>query len=251
VEDLKAIKRAAGATVNDVVMALCAGALRQYLADRGALPDRPLVALIPVSLRTGTEKDPWTNRVSSVFATLPTTSSSPLDRLRQVHEAMAEAKARFAPGAAQLAIDAAGFVPPVLFLGAVRLATQWRLADRLDPLFNLIVSDIPGPRRTLWLEDAELMHYYPISAIGDSQALNITVQSYRDSMDFGLIACRDTVPDLQHLGDLLVKEAAELGAATGARPAMVAAPSPEPYHGRSESDPEKRVPPRKTSPATT
>ncbi len=110
-DDIKAIKTAAGTTVNDVVMAVCAGALRRYLLDRQALPDRPLVAMVPVSTRTGAETDRWTNRVSAMFPILPTASADPLDRLRQTQQTMIEAKDRFALVPADVLSDYAEFAP--------------------------------------------------------------------------------------------------------------------------------------------
>jgi diacylglycerol O-acyltransferase len=214
-EEVKAIKNAAGATVNDVVMAACTGALRNYLAGRDALPDTPLVAAVPVSIRTGAETDPWTNRVSSMFPILPTTTADPLDRLRHVQKTMNEAKGRFALVPADVLSDYAEFAPPALFIRAARVASRLRLADRVKPPFNLVISNVPGPRSTLWLDTAEMVHYYPVSTIVESQGLNITVQSYRETMDVGLVACRELVPDLEVLADLLLDEVRALAVATG------------------------------------
>jgi diacylglycerol O-acyltransferase len=234
-EDVKAIKNAAGATVNDVIMAACSGALREFLARREALPDTALVAMVPVSIRTGSETDPWTNRVSAMFAVLPTTAADPLDRLRHVQKTMNEAKGRFALVPADVLTDYAEFAPPALFIRAARVASRLRLADRFRPPFNLVISNVPGPRSTLWLDTAEMVHYFPISTIAESQGLNITVQSYRDTMDVGLVACRELVPDLEVLADLLLDEIAALGAAAGverAAPSAQRVPSP-PSKGRA------------------
>ena len=215
-DDVKAIKQAAGTTVNDVVMAVCAGALRQYLDGRQALPDRPLVAMVPVSIRTGTEVDPWTNRVSSMFPILPTATADPVDRLRQMQRTMNEAKERFALVPADVLTEYAEFAPPALAIRAARMATRLRLADRMNPPFNLVISNVPGPRHPLFLGTARMLHYYPVSTIVDGQGLNITVQSYCDVMDFGLVSCRELVPDLEHLADLVVDEIAVLAKAVGA-----------------------------------
>jgi WS/DGAT/MGAT family acyltransferase len=214
--DIKAIKQAAGTTVNDVVMAVCAGALRQYLVDRGALPDRPLVAMVPVSTRTGAESDPWTNRVSAVFPVLPTTSADPVDRLRQMQRTMNDAKDRFLLVPADVLTEYAEFAPPALFIRAARVATQLRLADRFQPPFNLVISNVPGPRHSLYLGTARMLHYYPVSTIVEGQGLNITVQSYLDTLDFGLVSCRELVPDLEDLAERLVDEVAILAKAVGA-----------------------------------
>jgi WS/DGAT/MGAT family acyltransferase len=214
--DIKAIKQTAGTTVNDVVMAVCAGALRQYLLDKGALPSRPLVAMVPVSTRTGAESDPWTNRVSAMFPVLPTASSDPLDRLRQMQQTMNDAKIRFSLVPAHVLTEYAEFAPPALSIRAARVATQLRLADRVNPPFNLVISNVPGPRNPLYLGTARMLNYYPVSTIVEGQGLNITVQSYRDTLDFGLVSCRELVPDLDRLADLLVDEVAVLAKAVGA-----------------------------------
>ena len=216
-DDIKAIKQRAGTTVNDVVMAVCAGALRQYLLDRDALPDRPLVGMVPVSTRTGAEADPWTNRVSAMFPMLPTTSADPVDRLRQMQQIMIEAKDRFALVPADVLTDYAEFAPPALFIRAARVASQMRLADRFNAPFNLVISNVPGPRHPLYLGRAPMLHYYPISTIVEGQGVNITVQSYCDTLDFGLVACRELVPDLEELADLLVEEITVLAKAVGDR----------------------------------
>jgi WS/DGAT/MGAT family acyltransferase len=215
-DDIKAIKKAAGTTVNDVVMAVCAGALRQYLLDRDALPDRSLVAMVPVSTRTGAEADPWTNRVSAMFPVLPTLSPDPVERLRQMQLTMNEAKERFALVPADVLTDYAEFAPPALFIRAARVSAQLRLADRFNSPVNVVISNVPGPRHPLYLDTARMLHYYPVSTIVDGQGLNITVQSYLDTLDWGLVACRELVPDLEELADLLINEIAVLAEAVGA-----------------------------------
>jgi WS/DGAT/MGAT family acyltransferase len=216
-EDIKAIKQAAGTTVNDVVMAVCAGALRQYLLERQALPDRPLVAMVPVSTRTGAEADPWTNRVSAMFPVLPTLSDDPVERLRQMQLTMNEAKERFALVPADVLTDYAEFAPPALFIRAARVSAQLRLADRFTSPVNVVISNVPGPRHPLYLDVARMLHYYPVSTIVDGQGLNITVQSYLDTLDWGLVACRELVPDLEDMANLLIDEIAVLAEAVGAK----------------------------------
>ena len=212
---VKAIKTATGATVNDVVMAACAGALRRYLIKHDALPDRPLVAMVPVSIRTGTEVDPWTNRVSGIFPVMPTTAAEPLDRLRQMQRIMNDAKDRFTLLPATVLVDYADFAPPALAIRAASVVSRLRIADRFNSPVNVVVSNVPGPRRTLYLDQAEMLHYYPVSTITDGVGLNITVQSYCDALDFALVACRELVPDLDLLADYLIDELADLSLAAG------------------------------------
>jgi diacylglycerol O-acyltransferase / wax synthase len=230
-KDVKAIKDAAGATVNDVVMAACAGALRRYLLGRDALPTSPLVAMVPASIRTGAETDPWTNRVSALFPVLPTTTPDPAGRLRHMKKTMSDAKDRFSLVPADVLVDYAEFAPPALAIRAARMTSRLRLADRLKPPFNVVISNVPGPRHKLYLGPAEMLHYYPVSAIVDGQGLNITVQSYLDQMDFGLVACRELVPDVEDLADMLVDEFAELGKIARAPEADGTATQAEPEPG--------------------
>ena len=208
--DVKQFKKAAGFTVNDVVMAACSGALRTYLQEKGALPQQPLVAMVPVSIRTGSEHDPWTNRVSAIFPPIPTDEPDPTTRMQRVHEAMNEAKERFALVPADLLTQYADFAPAALSIRAARISSQLRLADWLQPPFNLVISNVPGSRRTLQLDGAVLEHYYPVSTIADGQGLNITLQSYRDTLDLALVADRALVPDVEHLADLVEAEFASL-----------------------------------------
>jgi WS/DGAT/MGAT family acyltransferase len=195
---VKAIKSAFGATVNDVVMAVCAGGLRTWLELHGALPDDPLVALVPVSTRTGAEVDRWTNRVSMLSTALPTDEPDPVMRVLRVHQAMVHSKDLFHALPAERLTDFAEFPPPAVFARAMRLSARLRVGSRLAP-GNLVISNVPGPRRPLYAAGARLEHYYPVSVIMEGQGLNITVQSYLDRLDFGLVACPELVPDVDDL----------------------------------------------------
>jgi WS/DGAT/MGAT family acyltransferase len=226
-DDVKAVKNGLGATVNDVVLALCAGGLRRYLTEHEALPENPLVAMIPVSIRTGLEDDPWTNRVSGVFVPLPTDEADPGERVALVHETMVRAKERHGMLPAETLLEYSQFAPPALSIRAVRVAHRLRLADRLNPPFNLVVSNVPGPRTSLFLGGAELEHYYPISTIVEGQGLNITVQSYRDVLDIGLVACASLVPDVDRLADLMIGELQPLAKAAGVTRPRAARPHRE------------------------
>jgi diacylglycerol O-acyltransferase / wax synthase len=211
---VKAIKNAMGATVNDVVMGACTGGLRAYLEEKGALPDDPLVAMVPVSIRTGEETEKWTNRVSGLLAALPTNEPDLGERVRKVHEAMVASKDMFSAIPADMLTDFAQFPSPAIFARATRMATRFRLGERLNPPINLVVSNVPGPRTPLYSTGAKLLHYYPVSTIIDGQGLNITVQSYLDTLDWGLVACRELVPDLDHLLELIIDEMEAMAKAT-------------------------------------
>jgi WS/DGAT/MGAT family acyltransferase len=214
-DDIKVLKNALDATVNDVVMAVCSGALRRYLELHDALPEEPLRAMVPVSIRTGQEEDRWTNRVSGLVASLPTHVADPLERVQIVHEAMVAAKAQFEMVPADALVDLAQFSSPALAAQAARLASSMRIADRTNPPVNVVISNVPGPRQPLYLAGAELVHYYPVSTIAEGMGLNITVHSYLDTLDIGLVSCWELVPDLELLVDLHVEEVQVLFDALG------------------------------------
>jgi diacylglycerol O-acyltransferase len=215
-ENIKRLKNATGGTVNDVVMAICAGGLREYLLRHDALPDRPLRAAVPVSIRTGDESDPWTNRVSMIVADLPTDCPDPVERVARCREAMNVAKRQFELVPAEALVDVAQFSSPVLATAAVRLASQLRLADRINQPTNLVISNVPGPRQPLYFAGAKMAHQFPVSIVTDGQGLNITVCSYLDRLDFGFIVDRQLVPDVWDLADLHIEEITRLFDATGA-----------------------------------
>lgn len=208
--EVKEVKTALGCTVNDVVMAMCAGALRRYLLAHDALPDEPLSAMIPVSIRTGEESDPWTNRVSSMFVTIPTDVEDRAERVASVGATMAEGKHRHDLLPAELIVEAASLAPGLIAHTAARIITNPRVANTGRTVANVTISNVPGPRDLLSLGPAPVRHYIPVSTIVDGQGLNITVQSYRDTLDIGLVACRELTPDLDHLADLHLHEFADL-----------------------------------------
>lgn len=210
---IKQIKNALGATVNDVVMAVCAGGLRTWLELHDALPEEPLVGLVPVSIRTGEETERWTNRVSMLSTTLPTNEPDPIERVRLVHEAMAMSKDLFGALPAERLTDFAEFPPPAVFARAMRVSARIGLGERLIP-GNLVISNVPGARTPLYAAGAKLLHYYPLSTIIEGQGLNITVQSYLDTLDFGLVSCRELVPDLEVMLDAIIAEIDTLAAVT-------------------------------------
>jgi diacylglycerol O-acyltransferase / wax synthase len=209
--DVKRVKSAAGITVNDVVMALCAGALRRWLLERGELPDDPLVAAVPVSIRS--EGEQHGNRVSAMFAPLATNLDDPAERLAMTGRTMHAAKEQHGALPAELLTDVTQVAAPAVANQAARLNARLRLVERISP-FNLIISNVPGPRVQLYYAGAPLLAYYPLSAIAHGQGLNITVMSYQDTMFLGLLACRELVPDLETLADHVVAELAELVALT-------------------------------------
>jgi WS/DGAT/MGAT family acyltransferase len=214
--NLKRLKEATGGTLNDVVMAVCAGALREYLIEHDALPDKPLRAMVPVSIRTGDEEDPWTNRVSAIVADLPTDCDDPVERVALCREAMNAAKRQFDLMPADALGEVTDYTSPLVAASAIRLVGRLKLADRVNFPLNVVISNVPGPREPLYFAGAKLDAYIPVSTISDGVGLNITVHSLVDRMDFGLIADRELVPDLWHMVDLHIDEIARLFEATGA-----------------------------------
>jgi len=221
-EEVKELKKQRGVTVNDVVLALCAGALRRYLEERNELPPEPLVAMVPVSVRTEEQKGSFGNQVSSMTASLHTHIADPLQRLDAIHESMLVAKEQHQALPATLLQDFAQFAPPAVAARAARVVARAAVNNWVDLPFNVVISNVPGPQFPLYGVGSKLVANYPVSAINDGIGLNITVQSYDGSLDFGALACRELMPDIWDLIDYLnealqeLKEAAKnAGAAEG------------------------------------
>ena len=212
-DEVKAVKNTAGSTVNDVVLAIVAGVLRRWLADRDALPDRPLVAMVPLSVRQGSDQGLLGNFISPAVTTLATHIENPAERLAAVSRGMATAKRHHAALPASMLIDLTQVAPPAVAALAARLVASTRLADRLTLPFNVVVSNVPGPPIPLYLAGALILGHYPVSAIVDGVGLNITVVSTNGMLDFGFVADRDLVPDLWSMADLVAPVLEELGAA--------------------------------------
>jgi hypothetical protein len=225
--NVKALKDATGGTINDIVMAMCTGALREYLLEHDALPDDPLRAMVPVSIRTGEETgdEVWSNRVSAIVAELPTNCADPVERVARCREAMVAAKKQMDLLPAEAMMEASQVLSPVIAASAVRLVGRLKLADRVNTPVNVVISNVPGPREPLYFAGAKLDAYIPVSTISDGVGLNITVHSYEDRLDIGLISDRELIPDLWHLVDLHVDEIERLFEATGAEWAVPPAPA--------------------------
>jgi diacylglycerol O-acyltransferase / wax synthase len=212
-DTVKKIKNVFGVSVNDVVMAMCAGALRRWLAGHDALPDQPLIAMIPVSVRDPASKGAMGNRVSAMLAMLPTNVTDPGRRLEIVHQATRIAKAQQAAIPQGLVDQISDFSPPALTARAARVVFATGLLHRLPP-FNVTISNVPGPNVPVYLCGARLLAHYPVSVVTDGQGLNITLVGYLGQLHFGLVSCRELVPDLDALAGYLVDELALLLKAT-------------------------------------
>jgi WS/DGAT/MGAT family acyltransferase len=233
---VKAIKNELGITVNDVVVTLCASAVRAWLLERDELPHDPLIAMIPVSVRAPHETGTFGNKISAMIVPIPTNVAHPRDRLRRAHELLRSAKANHAALPASLLTDATAFIPPAVAALAAR--TTIDLLSRTRPPLNLVISNVPGPRASLYCAGAELESLFPVSVVVDGVGLNITVMSYRDRLDFGVVTDQGQIPDawpfIGHLETALDELQSVLNR-TGRtiRPAAQAPAPPRPRSGRA------------------
>jgi len=189
--EVKAIKNATGTTVNDVVMATCAGAMRSFLLAHDELPAEPLVTMVPVSVRTPEQLGTFGNRVSTMIVELPTDEPDPGRRLERMHETMRSAKERHRALPASLLQDANEIIPPALFARASRVTARLAVTRGLDAPTNLVISNVPGFPMPVY------------SAIIDGVGMNITLLSYRDQLDFGIVADREMLDEAWDLIDRL------------------------------------------------
>ncbi len=213
IERLLAIGKASGTTLNDVVLAMCAGAMRTYLLELDALPDAPLVAMVPVGLnakKSQSASSEGGNAVGAVMCQLATQLHDPADRLASIHRSMADGKEALSSmtPAQILAMSALGQAPAII-------APLLRMQGIVRPPYNLIISNVPGPRETHYWNGARLEGTYPLSIPINGMALNITCTSYDGKLAFGLTGCRRTVPHLQRLLTFLDDEVGALEKAAG------------------------------------
>lgn len=210
--DVKLVKNAFGTSVNDVVLCLCAGALRTYLEEKHELPEKSLVAAVPVSVRSEAEKGTHGNKVTMARSALHTEIADPVERLQALSRRMGKVKKAFKATPARRMMDWMSVPSPALLAQAARLYENFSIQDYVYPPYNLVISNVPGPAQPLYLCGARVLANYPVSIPYHGLAFNITVMSYLDSLDFGLTAHRTTVPDIDHLMDLMVQALAELKA---------------------------------------
>jgi len=216
-DEVKDVKNSYGCTVNDVIVSICAGAVRRWLLEHRELPDDPLVAQIPVSVRTELQQGTYGNRILLMTAPLYTNEADPIRRLRATREALSQMKERYRALPAELLQDANQFIPPAMFSRAARLTFVIGSSGRGRPAWNLVVSNVPGPQFPLYMAGARVEANYPISVITDGMGLNITVMSYCGRLDFGIVADREQVPDLWALIGWLGEALEELKPAGRAR----------------------------------
>lgn len=214
---LRTLADAAGCTINDIVLTLCGGALRRFLQEREALPDKPLTAGIPVSVRPKDDENTG-NAISFIVATLGTDIADAAERLRAVRASVLHAKAHVQslPRQAMLQYTMLLMAPTI-----VTLLTG--IGGRTRPMFNITISNVPGPDKPLYFRGAELLAIYPASIVTHGQALNITCESYAGQMNFGFTGCHTSLPSLQKLAVYSAEALDELEKALLPRPAKKSA----------------------------
>jgi diacylglycerol O-acyltransferase / wax synthase len=208
--DVKAIKNHHACTVNDAVVSICASAVRRWLVEHDELPEEPLVAQVPVSVRSDEQIGTYGNRILLMSAPLFTNVADPVERLDLTHAALSDMKERHKALPATLLQDANHFIPPAVFARAAQLTFRLSTSGAAHPNWNLVISNVPGPRIPLFCAGARLVANYPVSVITDGMGLNITVMSYLDNIDVGIVADRDQMPDVHCLIGWLKDGVAEL-----------------------------------------
>ena len=210
--DAKAVAKASGGKLNDVVLAVCAGALRRYLSEKGQLPDKPLIAGVPISLREPGDTR-QNNQVSGMLCQIATDIADPKERLAAIIRSSSQAKELAGTFRDAVPQDFAFVGAPILLQLVMLVYGRSGLADRLPIPMNVTISNVPGPPMPLYCAGAKVTALHPVSIPAHGAALNITVQSYMDRLNFGLTADRRAVPDVGKVGDYLVEAAEELKAA--------------------------------------
>jgi len=212
-DDLKWIKNhVEGSTINDVVLAICSGALRSYLDHHGELPADPLVAIAPVNARAS-RRDAETpgNNISAMSVALPTNVADPVERLQTIRDTTRQTKAAKSGISARLMTDLSKHVPAATMAGVARLIASGRFTSRLC---NLFVSNVPGPQQTLYMNGAKMLHTYGMAPLADGMGLFIATPSYNGEMTFSIISAREIMPDIEYFRECIDASFEELLAAT-------------------------------------
>jgi diacylglycerol O-acyltransferase / wax synthase len=215
---MKAVAAAAGCTLNDVVLAMCGGALRRFLAERDSLPDKPLTAGIPVSVRPKDDSGGG-NAITFIVSTLGTDIADVGERLAAISKSVKHAKAHV-----QSLTRQAMMQYTVMLMAPTILTLLTGIGERIRPMFNITISNVPGPETPLYFRGAEMVATYPASIVTHGQALNITCQSYAGFMNFGFTGCHSTMPSMQRLAVYTADTLAELEAAVIPRQEKVSRP---------------------------
>jgi WS/DGAT/MGAT family acyltransferase len=224
--ELKALRRAHGMTLNDIVLAICSGALRRQLLQHGPLPRKSLVAAVPVSTRAAGDATS-DNQASMTVVNLGTHIADPAARLAYVKAACASMKASLGSVKSLMPTDFPSLGVPWLLSALTSLYGRARVADRIPPFANVTISNVPGPAFPLYMAGAKMLTNYPTSIVVHGVALNITLQSYNESLEFGIIACGKAEPHVQDLAAHVVEAFEELQALPAPAKTRASAPSAE------------------------
>ena len=213
-EDLKKIRRIVGTTLNDVYLAVCSGALRQYLRERGELPDRPLVASVPVSTDPNVARLSG-NRVDSLYVSIGTDIADPIKRIQHIHGMTTASKDVRRVLGHDLLGQRADLVPPQIYHSAVRIWTRSHIANRVHPPLNVVLSNVAGPREQILVGPVRLESLYSVGPILEGIGLNITAWSYEHRLGVSLLGSPASIPDPWLLVDALHAALDELRSAIG------------------------------------
>ncbi len=215
-ERIKGIRAVVDATVNDVVLTVCAGALRRYLLEKDDLPKKPLVAMVPISVRSEDERGTMGNQVSAMLVSLATDVEDPLERLELVHNGATGSKIHHQAVGARTLSDLSQFIPFGLAGAAARLYTRAHLAEKHRPIFNLVITNVPGPQVPLYIAGAKLLAHIGAAPLFDGMGLILPIFSYNGNLAIGATSCREVMPDVDvftgYLGDALDELEVAVGA---------------------------------------
>ena len=206
-----------GGTINDVVMAVCGGVLRKYLLSKDDLPEKPLVAFVPIDTRRKDEEDPG-NRVAMMFVSLCTDIDDSVERFHAIHESSEKAKDLINAIGAREITEINHNIPGALHYFATRLANEIRLGTKIS-LWNTLVSNVPGPREPLYLHGAKLTRFMATGPSIDGMGIGFPVMSYNGFIEISVIGCRIMVPDPEFVAELIQESFEELKAALLSTPA--------------------------------
>lgn len=215
--EVKMVAKRLGVSVNDVVMATVSGGLRRHLQQSHELPSKAMSAMVPVSLREAGDTTA-NNQVSMILVNLATDLAHPAERLKKINESSQSAKTMMSRIKAAIPTDFPIFGAPWLISGLATMVGRSRLTNVLPSFANVVISNVAGAPVPLYFAGAQVVSYYPVSIAAHGMALNVTVQSYNGRLDYGLIACRRAVPDINELGEHLLAEHRELLALAEAQP---------------------------------
>jgi WS/DGAT/MGAT family acyltransferase len=217
-ERVKALRHAVdGATLNDVVLTICTGALRRYLLEKNELPEKPLVAMVPVSTRTETEKDDMGNQVSAMLVQLPTTEADPIKQLNKIHQSTQQGKSYQNAISAKQLIDYAEFIPFALGAQSTRLYTRMQVSKKHRPFFNLVITNVPGPQVPLYLNGHIMLGHMGMAPVFDGMGLIMPVFSYNGMISISPTVAANVMPDVDKFAKYIREAANSLEASVMAK----------------------------------